>query len=43
MRGSFLGDIRVFGLSSGVPGGVVNRVFETFLDLFSEGELNESQ
>ena len=44
MRGSFFGDTRVFGLSFGLAGGVVKRViFDTFLGLFSDGELDRDQ
>jgi hypothetical protein len=41
MRGSFFGDTKDFGFSSGLLGGVVKWVvFDTFLGLFSDGELN---
>lgn len=44
IRGTFFGDNKVFGFSSGLPGGVVKCVvFDTFLGLFSDGELARYQ
>ena len=42
IRGGFLGDTKPRCFSSGLLGGVANRVsLETFLSLFSDGELRE--